>query len=62
MDDLTQIYIDKLAEANHTSVMLEVENRSLKRKIEELENKLGKDKETDKEADNKDKSIKIKRG
>lgn len=40
MDDLTQIYIDKLAKANHTSVMLEVENRNLKRKIDELEKEL----------------------
>ncbi len=40
MDDLTQIYIDKLAQANHKSVMLEVENRNLKRKINELEKQL----------------------
>lgn len=45
MDDLTQIYIDKLAKANHTSAMLEVENRNLKRKIYELEKEIGKDKE-----------------
>lgn len=58
MDDLTQIYIDKLAEANHTSATLEVENRNLKRKIKELENKLEKDKEIEKETDKKDKSVK----
>lgn len=53
MDDLTQIYIDKLAEANHTSATLEVENRNLKRKIDELENELkelkGDDEKTDDE-------------
>lgn len=40
MDDLTQIYIDKLAEVNHTSATLEVKNRNLKRKIDELENEI----------------------
>ena len=40
MDDLTQIYIDKLAEANHSSATLEVENRNLKRKINELEKEI----------------------
>lgn len=45
MDDLTQIYIDKLAESNHTSAMLELENRHLKRKINELEKEIKEKKE-----------------
>lgn len=54
MDDLTQIYIDKLAEANHTSVMLEAENRNLKRKINELENELKKLKGDDEKTSNEE--------
>lgn len=40
MDDLTQIYIDRLAESNHNGILLKVENRNLKRKIDELEKEL----------------------
>lgn len=49
MDELTQIYIDRLAESNHNCIMLELENRNLKRKIDELEKEIGKDKEENKE-------------
>ena len=54
MDDLTQIYIDKLAEANHNSVMLEVENRNLKRRINELEKEIKELKEDDEKTDDEE--------
>lgn len=40
MDDLTQIYIDRLAESNHNGILLKVENRNLKRRINELEKEI----------------------
>ena len=40
MDDVIQIYIDRLAQSNHNGIMLEVENINLKRRINELENEL----------------------
>ena len=55
MDDLTQIYIDRLAESNHNCIMLEVKNRNLKRKINELENELKELKGDDEKIDNKEK-------
>lgn len=63
MDDLTQIYIDRLAESNHNGILLKVENRNLKRRIDELEKKLkelkGDDVKTDNEEDKN--ALKVKR-
>lgn len=37
MEDVMQIYIDRLAQSNHNCIMLEAENRNLKEKIKKLE-------------------------
>lgn len=54
MDDLTQIYIDRLAESNHNGILLKVENRNLKRRIDELESELKELKGDDLETDNEE--------
>lgn len=59
MDDLTQIYIDKLAESNHNCIMLEVKNRNLKRRIDELEKELKEVKGDDVKTDNEENKKKI---
>lgn len=55
MDNLIQIYIDRLAQSNHNGIMLEVENRELKIRINDLEKELkelkGDDVKTDNEED-----------
>lgn len=55
MDDVIQIYIDRLAQSNHNGIMLEVENRELKIRINELENELKELKGDDVKTDNKEK-------
>lgn len=59
MDDLTQIYIDRLAESNHNGILLKVENRNLKRKIDELEKELKELKGDDVKTDNEENKKKI---
>lgn len=59
MDDLTQIYIDRLAESNHNGILLKVENRNLKRRIDELEKKLKELKGDDVKTDNEENKKKI---
>ncbi|WP_157667248.1 hypothetical protein [Anaerococcus rubeinfantis] len=55
MDDLTQIYIDRLAESNHNGILLKVENRNLKRRINELESELKELKGDDEKTDTQEK-------
>lgn len=59
MDDLTQIYIDRLAESNHNGILLKVENRNLKRRIDELEKELKELKGDDVKTDNEENKKKI---
>lgn len=59
MDDLTQIYIDRLAESNHNGILLKVENRELKRRINDLEKELKELKGDDVKADNEENKKKI---
>ncbi len=62
MDNLIQIYIDRLAQSNHNGIMLEVENRELKIRINDLEKELKDLKGDDVKTDNEEKDIKVKRG
>lgn len=56
MDKLIQIYIDMLAQTNHNLAMLMAENEELKIEIEKTKE------DKNKEIDNKEKAIKVKRG
>ncbi|WP_316123475.1 hypothetical protein [Anaerococcus vaginalis] len=56
MDKLIQIYIDMLAQTNHNLALLMAENEELKMEIEKMKI------DENKEIDNKEKAIKVKRG
>lgn len=55
MDDVIQIYIDRLAQSNHDGIMLELENINLKRRINDLEKELNELKGDDIQTDNEEK-------
>lgn len=59
MDNLIQIYIDRLAQSNHNGIMLEVENRELKIRINDLEKELKELKGDDVKTDNEENKKKI---
>lgn len=56
MDKLIQIYIDMLAQTNHNLALLMAENEELKTEIEKMKE------DKNKAIDNKEKTIKVKRG